>query len=197
MSVSSLKVNHMCEPSGVVDAQPVLSWIVESPDRNVMQQAYEVRVFRDGRSVWRTGRVESQNSVTVAYEGEPLASGTRYEWQVRVWDNRGRVSKWSERSSWLTGMMTPDEWQAEWILPAEQTDADREAYIDQAKYVAKFDKMVKDGKIGRVGILSKEQTRAINDVQAEAVEIQPQADAEDYSTYLDTKQFEAEAIARV
>ena len=44
---------------------------------------------------------------------------------------------------------------------------------------------------------SKEQTRAINDVQAEAVEIQPQADAEDYSTYLDTKQFEAEAIARV
>lgn len=118
VSVSSLKVNHMCEPSGVVDAQPVLSWIVESPDRNVMQQAYEVRVFRDGRSVWRTGRVESQNSVTVAYEGEPLASGTRYEWQVRVWDNRGRVSKWSERSSWLTGMMTPDEWQAEWILPA-------------------------------------------------------------------------------
>lgn len=80
---------------------------------------------------------------------------------------------------------------------AEQTDADREAYIDQAKYVAKFDKMVKEGKIGRVGILSKEQTRAINDVQAEAVEIQPQADAEDYSTYLDTKQFEAEAIARV
>lgn len=123
VSVSSLKVNHMCEPSGVVDAQPVLSWIVESPDRNVMQQAYEVRVFRDGRSVWRTGRVESQNSVTVAYDGEPLASGTRYEWQVRVWDNRGRVSKWSERSSWLTGMMTPDEWQAEWILPAEQTDA--------------------------------------------------------------------------
>ena len=118
VSVSSLKVNHMCEPSGVVDAQPVLSWIVESPDRNVMQQAYEVRVFRDGRSVWRTGRVESQNSVTVAYEGEPLASGTRYEWQVRVWDNRGRVSKWSERSSWLTGMMTSDEWQAEWFLSA-------------------------------------------------------------------------------
>ena len=66
VSVSSLKVNHMSEPSGVVDAQPVLSWIVESPDRNVMQQAYEVRVFRDGRSVWRTGRVESQNSVTVS-----------------------------------------------------------------------------------------------------------------------------------
>ena len=80
---------------------------------------------------------------------------------------------------------------------AEQTDADREAYIDQAKYVAKFDKMVKEGKIGRVGILSKEQTRAINDVQAEAVEIQPEADAEDYSTYLDMKQFEADAIARV
>ena len=98
VSVSSLKVNHMSEPSGVVDAQPVLSWVVESPDRNVMQQAYEVRVFCGGRSVWRSGRVESDDCVTVAYGGEPLVSGTRYEWQVRVWDDRGRVSKWSERS---------------------------------------------------------------------------------------------------
>lgn len=121
--VSSLKVNHMKEPSGVVDARPVLSWVVESPNRNVMQQAYEVRVFRDGRSVWRSGRVESQESVAVEYGGEPLASGTRYEWQVRVWDDRGRMSKWSERSAWLTGMMTDGEWRARWILPAEQTDA--------------------------------------------------------------------------
>lgn len=52
---------------------------------------------------------------------------------------------------------------------AEQTEADRAAYTEQAKYVAKFDKMMKDGKIKRMGILAKEEAKLITEVQAEAV----------------------------
>ena len=80
---------------------------------------------------------------------------------------------------------------------AEQTEADKEAYTDQAKYVAKFDKMMKDGKIKRVGILSKEETKAITGIKAEAVEMQPRTEEDDYSAYLDVAHYEAEAVARI
>ncbi len=80
---------------------------------------------------------------------------------------------------------------------AEQTEADREAYADQAKYVAKFDKMMKDGKIKRVGILGKEETKAATGIKAEAVEMQPRTEEDDYSAYLDVAHYEAEAVAKI
>lgn len=80
---------------------------------------------------------------------------------------------------------------------AEQTDADREAYAEQAKYVAKFDKMVKDGKIHRVGIMKKEEAKAIAGIKAEAVEMKPDTEDDDYSAYLDVAAYEAEAVAKI
>lgn len=80
---------------------------------------------------------------------------------------------------------------------AEQTDADREAYTEQAKYVARFDKMMKDGKISRVGILRKEDAKIIAGVKAEAVPVPMQRDEDDYSAYMDVAHFEAEAIAKI
>ncbi len=60
VSVSSLKVNHMKEPScGSLEARTV--------------NAAGVLVFRDGRSVWRSG-VESQGRWAIR-RGKPLASG--------------------------------------------------------------------------------------------------------------------------
>lgn len=79
---------------------------------------------------------------------------------------------------------------------AEQTETDREAYLEQAKYVAKFDKMMTDGKIKRVGILTKEDTKMIEEVEAEAVEITTRQE-DDYSAYLDVASFEADAVAKV
>ena len=80
---------------------------------------------------------------------------------------------------------------------AEQTEADRAAYTEQAKYVAQFDKMMKDGKIRRVGILRKEEAKAVAAVQAEAVEIRPRDEEDDYSAYLDVAHYEAEAVAKI
>lgn len=80
---------------------------------------------------------------------------------------------------------------------AEQTEADKEAYTEQAKYVAKFDKMMKDSKIKRVGILTKEETKLITEVQAEAVPLPAQAEEEDYSAYMDISAFEHDAVAKI
>ena len=80
---------------------------------------------------------------------------------------------------------------------AEQTEADRAAYTEQSKYVAQFDKMMKDGKIKRVGILAKEEAKLITEVQAEAVPLPAQAEEEDYSAYMDISAFEHDAVAKI
>lgn len=80
---------------------------------------------------------------------------------------------------------------------AEQTEADKAAYTEQAKYVAKFDKMMKEGKIKRVGILAKEEAKLITEVQAEAVPLPAQAEEEDYSAYMDISAFEHDAVAKI
>lgn len=70
----------------------------------------------------------------------------------------------------------------------EQTAKDIESYTDQAKYISKFDKMVKDEKIQKVVIIKKEETEAINNVVAKKVEIELPAEVIeediDYSQYM-------------
>lgn len=80
---------------------------------------------------------------------------------------------------------------------AEQTEADKAAYTEQSKYVAQFDKMMKDGKIKHVGILAKEEAKLITEVQAEAVPLPTQAEEEDYSAYMDISAFEHDAVAKI
>ena len=80
---------------------------------------------------------------------------------------------------------------------AEQTEYDKAAYTEQSKYVAQFDKMMKDGKIRRVGILDKGTAKAAAGIEAEALEIQPHAGEDDYSAYMDVTQYEGEAVAKI
>lgn len=80
---------------------------------------------------------------------------------------------------------------------AEQTEYDKAAYTEQSKYVAQFDKMMKDGKIKRVGILAKEEAKLITEVRAEAVPLPAQAEEEDYSAYMDISAFEHDAVAKI
>jgi len=56
---------------------------------------------------------------------------------------------------------------------------------------------MKDGKISRVGILSKEETKEINCIKAEAVDVKPHTGEDDYSAYLDVAHYEAEAVAKI
>ena len=123
LSVSQLRCDHLTDPLGVGNPQPCLSWVVtDASRRGVMQSAYEVRVEADGRTVWKSGKVESAESAGIAYGGEPLVSDTRYTWRVRVWDDRGKVSAWSRPASWRTGLFHKTEWQARWIEPQQSDD---------------------------------------------------------------------------
>ncbi|MEV2247276.1 alpha-L-rhamnosidase [Streptomyces sp. NPDC049970] len=120
-------VEYVSRPLGLGTRRPRMSWPVASDGTDRSQTAYQVRVAtspdRLGKpDVWDSGKVGSNRSVLVPYDGPALASRTRYHWSVRVWDSDGRVSGWSEASWWETGLLEASDWSADWIgAPAALT----------------------------------------------------------------------------
>jgi alpha-L-rhamnosidase len=122
VKVSRLLCDDRVEPLGLADLQPRLSWRMEGSGYNIHQTAYEIRQSGP-HSEWSSGKVQSAQSVHVAYGGEPLVSGQRYYWQVRVWNGSGRPSAWSEPSFWEMGLLKPEDWTAQWISPGFTEDS--------------------------------------------------------------------------
>jgi alpha-L-rhamnosidase len=106
-----LRVEHLDEPLGLDVTAPRLSWKLPPPAAR--QEAYRLRV-----GAWDSGWVESSASVLVPYEGPALGSRARTDWQVQVRTDLG-TSPWSEPGWWETGLLSPDDWLARWIEPAE------------------------------------------------------------------------------
>ena len=110
LSVKDLTCEHKRNPIGIDARQPRFSWKITGTGNGIMQTAYSIRVSTDARfssskMVWQSGKTESEESVLIAYNGPELKSGQRYFWQVKVWDNKGRESKWSEIAFWETGLL--------------------------------------------------------------------------------------------
>lgn len=129
VQVQNLTTENLVNPIGLDITQPRFGWQLQSPDRNVMQTAYELKVGTDpkfkGKGLWTTGKVNADQSVLVPYNGQPLVSGKRYYWQVRVWDNQGKPSPWSTPAYWQTALLRPTDWKANWITPGFEEDHKR------------------------------------------------------------------------
>jgi len=120
--ITGLLTENMTDPIGMEAAHPRFSWQLVTDKRNVTQTAYELRVSAGTKAVWNTGKVNSDQSVHVAYAGEPLKSGGNYTWQVRVWDNSGKRSGWSLPAQFRTGFLDGTGWKAKWIEPGYAED---------------------------------------------------------------------------
>lgn len=81
---------------------------------------------------------------------------------------------------------------------AEQTDADKEAYTEQAKYVSQFDSMMKEGKIDKVVVIRPEEKEAIETAARSAIAVRQQvvqSDDEDFSEYMDASPYAVAGVA--
>lgn len=118
-------VNPRCEykenPIGIDVMMPRFSWQIQAIGRNILQTGYRIQVSEeDGlfrNIIWDSGKVESDQSIHVEYGGPDLKSRTRYYYRIKIWDNKGNQSDWSENAFWEMGILNQDEWVAEWITP--------------------------------------------------------------------------------
>jgi alpha-L-rhamnosidase len=120
--VQQLRTEYARDPLGIDVARPRLSWTLKSPERGQAQTAYRILVASDPArlakgegDVWDSGKVASDRSVNVPYDGPPLSSRTRYHWKVMAWGAHGASSPWSPPARWETALLDPAEWQAQWI----------------------------------------------------------------------------------
>ena len=130
VSVQQPRIENLHNPIGLDVAQPRFGWQLFADRRQVLQTAYEIRVagrpadLTAGKKlVWTSGKIASDASIWVPYGGPALRSGQKYWWQVRVWDNAGAVSRWSEPACWQMGLLNAADWQAQWIAPSMPEDS--------------------------------------------------------------------------
>ncbi|MDN3669369.1 glycoside hydrolase family 78 protein [Echinicola jeungdonensis] len=121
ISLEELQVEQLTNPVGIDLPQPRLSWKINAETRNTQQTSYHVLVatspdkLTPGEAdLWNSGKVNSDQSVQVRYEGKTLQSNTPCYWKVKVWTNQGET-EWSEVKYWKQGLLYYKDWWGRWI----------------------------------------------------------------------------------
>ncbi len=120
--LNSLRCEYHNNPLGIDITEPRLSWVSQSEKRGWKQSAYQILVASsqkaldaDRGDLWDSGKVEAQQSIQIPYAGEPLLSHAQCFWKVKVWDQNGAASPWSQTATWSMGLLNETDWQAQWI----------------------------------------------------------------------------------
>ncbi len=128
--VENLTTEYLSNPLGLDVRSPKLSWKISGKGYGLRQTAYQILVAADPENLtlssagcWNTGKVRSNQSVHIPYEGEPLESGEKYYWKVRIWDHNNQVSEFSEVNWWQMGLVDDGDWKGEWISAVENYDS--------------------------------------------------------------------------
>lgn len=137
-AITHLRCETKENPLGIDALRPRLSWQLHSDGRNAMQSAYQIQVAGSTQQLaaddllWDSGRMASDQSVHIPYEGPQPTSGQRFVWRVRVWDGGADPSAWSAPAYWEMGLLSSDDWQAQWITPTwaeEKSDSPPAPYL--------------------------------------------------------------------
>ncbi len=122
MTVTDLRCEYQPAPMGLDERAPRLAWKLQSDQRGQRQTAYRVLVSSrlenlasDNGDLWDSGKIPSDLSTRVLYEGKPLQSRMDCFWKVRVWDKDGNLTGWSQPARWSMGLLDSSDWKAKWI----------------------------------------------------------------------------------
>ncbi len=125
--ISDLKVTHLrCEylkdPLGIDVVKPRLSWMIESSERGQKQTAYRIIVSsseenlnQDIGDLWDSGKVKSDRTNQIVYEGNKLHSRMKCFWKVFVWNNNRIMRESHEEDFWTMGLLDEEDWKGSWI----------------------------------------------------------------------------------
>lgn len=126
LSISKLRCEGRERPLGINRSNPVFSWILHSDKKNILQSARQIQVTEAPYDcaaaddlflapLWDSGKAAGGKSVQVPYEGPALKPQTRYYWRVKVFDNTGGESSWSNPEWFETALGEGYAWKADFI----------------------------------------------------------------------------------
>jgi len=130
LRITALSCQYRSNPLGIEARNPSLSWKMASTEAGQRQTAYQIlvasspdKLSEQAADLWNSGKVNTDQSVAVKYRGEALNSRQRCYWKVRVWDKNGRPSDYSQPAFWEMALLSPDDWQAQWLRHPDFLDS--------------------------------------------------------------------------
>jgi alpha-L-rhamnosidase len=125
-----LRCDYAVNPLGVDSQNPRLFWKLAGGERGARQTAYQIVASASGKDLppgkwgWDSGQVASDETIQIPFPAFSagnlpagnLKSSEQVFWKVRVWDEHGNVSKWSQTATWTMGILNAADWAgASWI----------------------------------------------------------------------------------
>lgn len=127
-SAAILKANLRANPIGIGQQKPRLSWSLNDSRPGAAQMAYRVQAslndpaFEPHNLTWDTGRIDTDISTDIAYDGQAPQSRERIYWRVAIWDSWGKMSAWSDPAFFEAGLLEENDWKGEWIGRLDKGD---------------------------------------------------------------------------
>ena len=146
-----LTTEGLVNPLAIDSTVPHMSWKISCDENGAAQTAYQIiaatseaALNEKEADLWNTGKVSSEESVGIPYDGRALSSRSFGYWKVRIWNQDGKVSPWSEAASFGVGFLEDDDWaDGACFIGVEQPDNESET----APLLRKKFQAVKDGRM--------------------------------------------------
>lgn len=121
ISVGNLKCEMLTNPRGIDVTKPRFSWQIITDQRGVKQTAYQIivsssagKLAKGEGDVWNSGKINSDRSILVQYNGSALKSRQQCFWKVKLWTNKGEED-WTQPAFFTMGLLNASDWKARWI----------------------------------------------------------------------------------
>jgi alpha-L-rhamnosidase len=122
----NLKTENAQNPQGLSEFKPKFSWQIKAVTKNSKQTAYqlivsstEVNLKKNIGDIWDSKKVNSPNSENITFAGKVLEPTKKYYWKVKIWNEKAKVSAWSEAQYFVMGTLKKTDWIANWIGKTE------------------------------------------------------------------------------
>ena len=144
VDATELRCEYATDPLGIDTRQPRFSWTVTAFRRDQRQSAYRILVSSSKEQLtadvgdqWDSGKVATQQSVNVPYQGLASRSGEQCWWKVQCFNKPGNDGQnavrrflsaevlemmrselpgaFSEPATFTMGLLEPADWQGVWI----------------------------------------------------------------------------------
>ncbi|MGA1978693.1 MAG: family 78 glycoside hydrolase catalytic domain [Bacteroidales bacterium] len=118
LKITGLFCNNRVSPVGVEDV-PVFRWQAEAMSEGAGVSEWELKLTTEGKTMI----FNKIKEVEWVYDGAPLKTGRKYDWQVRLKDKMGKITQWSQKAHFVTGLSNKQWESSKWIALEELPDS--------------------------------------------------------------------------